>query len=84
MANISTAERAPILIDGVHINADTPVQSTDTGILTIVSVGGKAYASGVTAGTATLVASYGGRSGSLSVTVTEAPLVITLGTAEPE
>jgi hypothetical protein len=85
MADLTTAEKAPILIDGEHVNADTPMSSTDESVVSIGGdTAGKAYAIANAAGSSTILAAYGGRSGSLDVTVTAAPLVITLGPAQPK
>lgn len=85
MAALTNTQKAQLLVDGSPINADTPgVASSDTAIATLVADElGKYEVVGIAPGTATITASYNGRSGSLEVTVSAEPFVLTLGPVEP-
>lgn len=85
MAELDNASRAQLLIDGHDVNSNTPgISSSDTSVASLADINGKFYVVGQTPGTATITASVLGRTGSLDVTVTAAPFVLTLGPAEPK
>lgn len=87
---LTTAEKAELLVTqaGASVYPATVVDSP-TGIVAFAVVTDTAgvnhfYVEGVAVGTTTLTATYGGSTGTLDVTVTEAPLTLTLGTPEPK
>lgn len=86
MADLTNAQKALLLVDGAPINANTPgVTSSDPAVASLgADDDGKYVVNGEAAGTATITAAYLGRSGSIEVLVSEAPLVLTLGTLEPK
>ena len=86
MADLTNAQRALLLVDGNAINADTPgVTSSDPLVASLgADEDGKFVVVGQAPGSATITASYLGRSGSLVVTVSAEPYVLSLGTPEPK
>jgi hypothetical protein len=89
LSALTTAQQAPILNAGVRIASGTAsIVSDDTSVCTPANVttpdGQFVYAVAQAPGSATLTVSAGGRSGYVAVTVSEAPLNITLGTPEPK
>jgi len=85
MADLTNAQRAQLFIGGSDVNADTPgVASTDPTVAAVVGIAGKFWIVGEAAGSTTITASFLGRSGSLDVTVSSEPLVLTLGAPEPK
>lgn len=85
MADLTNAQRALLLIGGDAVLDGTPgLASSDPAIATLSVINGSFYVVGVAPGTATITAAYNGRSGSLDVSVSAEPLVLTLGTPEPK
>ena len=91
MAEISNAQRAPILVETSTGQAVFPVLRTYTipedAPFHIQNVGGGEgtdFVVGDLPGTATILVSSAGQVGSLEVTVTAAPLVVSLGVPEPK
>jgi hypothetical protein len=85
VADLSNAQKAPLLIGGDAVASDTPgIASTDPAIASIAPFDGEYWVVGQAPGSTTVTASYAGRSGSLEVTVSAEPLVLTLGPAEPK
>lgn len=86
MADLGNSKRAQLLVDGAPIpEADAAqVSSTANIIAAPAIVGGTVYIVGNIAGECSINVARNGRSGSLAVTVTNDPLVITLGTPEPK
>lgn len=88
MSDLTTAQRAPILVDGSALPSGNSVTSSDSAVVTPANVttpeGSKVYAVANAPGTAVITVTVGGRSGTLAVSVTEAPLTITLGAPEPK
>jgi alpha-beta hydrolase superfamily lysophospholipase len=88
MATLTTAEKAPLLLEGSPVTQGQ-IGSSDPAVASIVMQtveGGPAecYVVGQSAGACIVTLSLDGQIGSLEVTVTEAPLDITLGTPEPK
>lgn len=84
MAELTTAQKAPIYADGELMNPDDgECESSDDTILSVGTAPGHWFAYGESAGDATITVTRNGRTGTLTVTVTEQPIVVTLGTPEP-
>jgi hypothetical protein len=85
MAALTNAQKAQLLVDGAPVNADTPLTTSDASVASLGADGdGKAVVIGQGVGTATITATYSGRSGSLDVNVSAEPYILTLGTPEPK
>lgn len=82
--SLALGQKAPILIDGANPPAGT-VFTADSGIVTAepADADGVVFLLALGTGVVTLNASEGGRSGSDVITVTDAPLVVSLGAAVP-
>lgn len=89
MADLTTAQKAPLLVDGEELVAGTAsIFSSDHSVATPQNIntedGLLVYVVAVGEGTADITVEKDGRSGGVSVTVTEAPLDVSLGTPEPK
>jgi hypothetical protein len=85
VADLTNAQRAQLFIGGEPVDSSTPgIASSDTAVATVQGVGSLFYIVGQAPGTATITAAYEGRSGSLDVSVSAEPLVLTLGAPEPK
>jgi hypothetical protein len=86
MAALTNAQQAQLLVDGAPVNADTPgVTSSDPAVASLgTDADGKFVVVGQATGSATITASYLGRSGTLEVNVSEEPYILSLGTPEPK
>ena len=84
MAALTTAEKAPLIVDGDPLTSWDGIVSDDTDVVFIQNIAGVAYAVSGMAGIATVTVTKNGNSGSVEITVTEAPLDVTLGTPEPK
>lgn len=86
MADLGNSKRAQVLVDGAPIlEADAAQVSSSANVIAAPAiVNGTVYIVGNLAGECTVNVARAGRSGSLAVTVTNDPLVITLGTPEPK
>jgi hypothetical protein len=86
MAALTNAQQAQLLVDGAPVNADTPgVTSSDPAVASLgTDADGKFVVIGQATGSATITASYLGRSGTLEVNVSEEPYILSLGTPEPK
>jgi hypothetical protein len=86
MADLTNAQKAPLLVDGEPIDDSHPgLTSSDPSVATVANGGdGNYWVIGQAPGSAVISLSYQARSGSLAVTVSEAPYVLTLGAAEPK
>lgn len=82
---MTNAERAQVLVDGDPLpDGSSTITFTEPNIAGLVAIEGNIYVTGLAAGETEMTVEKAGRSGSLTVTVTEAPLVVTLGTPEPK
>jgi Flp pilus assembly secretin CpaC len=82
---MTNAERAQVLVDGAPLpDASSTITFSEPNIAGLVAVDGNIYVTGLAAGETELTVQKAGRSGSVLVTVTEAPLIVTLGTPEPK
>ena len=82
---MTNAERAQVLVDGDPLpDASSTITFTEPNVVGLIAVDGNIYVEGIGAGVTEMTVTKAGRSGSLTVTVTEAPLVVTLGTPEPK
>lgn len=87
-ATLTTAQKAavsvtdyagnPVPLSGVVITTDA------SGCLGWAAPNGQLEVLGQSAGTGTLTVTYGSASGALTVDVTDAPLVVTMGTPVPK
>ena len=86
MAALTNAQKAQLLVDGAPVNADTPgVTSSDPAVASLAAdVDGKFTVIGQGTGTTTISATYLGRTGTLEVTVSPEPYLLSLGPAEPK
>lgn len=91
MAALTTAEKAPLLVEtstGVTVTPGARTYTIPEGApFHIQNVGGGEGSDFVVAdapGSETILVSFDGQSGSLEVTVSAAPLTVTLGTPEPK
>lgn len=85
MADLTTATRAPVLVDNQGIGSDYDVTSDDPAVGVDIPPGKSVwYATGDAAGTADVTVSKDGRQGMVTIEVTEAPLAVTLGAPEPK
>jgi hypothetical protein len=91
MAALTTAEKAPLLVEtstGVPVNPGNRTYTIPEGApFHIQNVGGGEGSDYVVAdfpGSETVLVSFDGQSGSLEVTVSAAPLTVTLGPVEPK
>ena len=86
MATLTNAEKALILVDGESVTPEDAAVSSTANVIASTPVGadGFVYVQGNLAGVATINVTKDGRSGSVEVTVTDAPLAVTLGTPEPK
>lgn len=91
MAALTNAEKAPLLVSTASGGTVQPNQRTYTlsegAPFHIQNVGGgngQDYVIADTAGTGTILVAFDGQSGSLEVTVSMAPLTVTLGPVEPK
>lgn len=82
---MTNAERAQVLVDGDALpDQSSVITFSEPNIAGLAAVDGNIYVTGLAAGETEMTVSKGGRSGSVTVTVTEAPLIVTLGTPEPK
>lgn len=85
MADLNTAQKAPLLVTtaaGVVVRAGNQTNTIAGTAIRIVNENGADGTNFIVAdepGTATITTSYSGQTGSLVVTVTAAPLVLTMG-----
>ena len=82
---LTTAQKAPLLVDGNPIRYGAITWSVDqTGIINVTVCGNSGtLVFGLAEGTVTLTVSEGNRTGADVITVTGAPLAVTLGSPEP-
>lgn len=84
MANLTTAQKAPIIVkqeDGTPLT-EWQCDTDDHGVAVISGNG--FYVSAVAPGTTTLTVTSNGQTGSVPVSVSAAPLVVTLGEPQPK
>ena len=83
---LTTAEKAPLLADGVQVNVDQATIVADpAGVIEIVNEGGgMGWVYGRTAGVVVVSVTEGTRTGSDEITVTDAPIIVTLGQVVPQ
>ena len=83
---LTTAEKAPLLADGVQVNVDqATVTVSAPGVLEIVNEGGgMGWVYGRVAGLVFVSVTEGTRTGSDEITVTDAPIIVTLGQVVPQ
>ena len=89
MAALNTQQKAPVAITdfvgqpvpavGIVVALDPP-----TGVLSWGAPDGVLWLTAIAPGTCTVTVTKAGSTGSLDVTVTAAPLTLTLGTPEPK
>lgn len=91
MATLTNAEKAPLLVETSTGTPVSPNQRTYTlpegAPFHIANQGGGNgidYVVADSAGSGTILVAFDGQSGSLEVTVTVAPLTVTLGPVEPK
>lgn len=80
---LTTAQKAPVLVDNAGIGSDYTVTSSDEAILAVLG-GDPQYVAGETAGDATITVTKGARTGVIDVTVTDEPLAVSLGAPSPK
>jgi hypothetical protein len=83
--SLTNAEKARILVDGENPETGAIFSTDPSGVVSIDDPDGdgNVYLHGVTTGDVLLTVTEGTRSGSETVTVTDAPLVVTLDTPIP-
>jgi hypothetical protein len=88
MADLNTAQKAPLIITdfyGNPLSATGSTITTDTpGVVQSGNINGTYWLTALAPGDVIVTVSKGGTSGSLPVHVTAAPLTLTLGTPEPK
>lgn len=87
MADLNTAQRVPFAVTNPD-GSPTTVDGTSCSGTAFTdfhdTTTGQRYIVGLTAGAGTLTVWKGARTGTLEVTVEDAPLVVTIGTPEPK
>lgn len=84
MATLTTAQKAPVTVGGTDYPSSDPYPvSSDETIVAISQSEGIWFAAGLTVGIAVVSVTRAGRSGAVTVNVTEAPLDVDLGAPVP-
>lgn len=84
MATLTTAQKAPVTVGGIDYPSSDPFPtSSDDTVVGISQADGVWFAAGLLVGVAVVTVTRAGRSGSVTVTVNEAPLDVDLGTPIP-
>jgi hypothetical protein len=86
---LNTAQKAPVVVTDFYDNlvdtSGSQLTAAPSGVVTATHVAGTWWVYAAGPGTATLTLTKAGTSGgTLEVTVTSAPLTLTLGTPEPK
>jgi hypothetical protein len=87
MADPNTAQKAQLTVtdsNGADLLINVNLSTNPAGIVDLQIQGDHYFAFGVAAGTTKIRATFLGSSGELEVTVTDAPLTLTLGPAVPK
>jgi hypothetical protein len=87
MADPNTAQKAQLTVtdsNGADLLTNVNLSVNPAGIVDLQIQGDHYFAFGIAVGTATITATFLGSSGTLEVSVTEAPLTLTLGPAVPK
>ena len=79
MADITNAQKAPILLDGTPPPPEALLSVSNAHVA--VADG---FVVGQSAGDVTLTAQLAGRTGTLDIHVVDEPIVVTIGTPEPK
>lgn len=82
----NTAQKARLLVDGANPAPDAVITSNRDGVVQIdpADGDGNVFVEGLAAADVTITVVQGGRSGSDDITVTDAPLAISLDIPEPK
>ena len=83
MATLTTSQKAPLIVadeNGTDIDANHRLSTVEGTAVTLDSAG--VYVYGQEPGIATITVTSAGQTGTLEVTVTPAPLTVTLGPVE--
>lgn len=82
---LSDAQKARVLVNGANPSADAVIISSSNANLTVdaADADGNVFVRGVAAGNVQVIVTEGALSGFDDITVTDAPLVVTLDTPVP-
>lgn len=85
MADLTTAQKAPLLIDGNPVASNTPgIATSDNDVASVANIANQFWIVGQAPGDANITADFQGRHGVLAVHVSAAPIALSLGTPEPK